>query len=30
MRYRHHVQTNTNDLVHPWLIGFGRPLFWLE
>jgi ABC-type transport system substrate-binding protein len=30
MPYRHHVHTYVNDLVQPWLIGYRRPLFWLN
>jgi ABC-type transport system substrate-binding protein len=30
MPYRHHVHRYTNDLVHPWLLGFRRPVFWQE
>jgi ABC-type transport system substrate-binding protein len=30
MPYRHRVHRYTNDLVHPWLLGFRRPVFWQE
>jgi ABC-type transport system substrate-binding protein len=30
MPYRHHVHRYTNDLVHPWQLGFRRPVFWQE
>ncbi len=26
--YKYHVHRIANDLAHPWLIGFRRPLFW--
>jgi ABC-type transport system substrate-binding protein len=30
MPYKVHVHRMSNDLVHPWLVGFRRPLFWTE
>ena len=30
MPYRHHVHRYATDLVQPWLVGYRRPLFWLE
>jgi ABC-type transport system substrate-binding protein len=30
MPYRYHVHRFANDLVHPWLLGFRRPVFWLD
>ncbi|HEY6132561.1 MAG TPA: ABC transporter substrate-binding protein [Rubrivivax sp.] len=30
MPYKSTVHRYTNDLVHPWLLGYRRPLFWLE
>jgi len=30
MPYRHHVHRYANDLVHPWLIGYRRPVFWQD
>jgi ABC-type transport system substrate-binding protein len=30
MPYRHLVHTYLTDLVQPWLIGFRRPVFWLD
>ncbi len=30
MPYRHHVHRITSDLVHPWLLGFRRPVFWMD
>ena len=28
MPYRYHVHRYINDLVHPWLVGYRRPVFW--
>jgi ABC-type transport system substrate-binding protein len=28
MPYKFHVHRFANDVVHPWLIGFRRPVFW--
>jgi ABC-type transport system substrate-binding protein len=30
MPYRLHVHRYANDLVQPWLLGYRRPVFWLE
>jgi ABC-type transport system substrate-binding protein len=30
MPYKTTVHRFTNDLVHPWLVGYRRPLFWQE
>jgi ABC-type transport system substrate-binding protein len=30
MPYRHHVHPYVNELVQPWLIGYRRPVFWLN
>ena len=28
--YKTHVHTYVNDLAHPWVVGYRRPLFWQE
>ncbi len=28
--YKTHVHRYVNDLAHPWVVGYRRPLFWLE
>jgi ABC-type transport system substrate-binding protein len=30
MPYRQHVHRISSDLVHPWLIGYRRPVFWMD
>jgi hypothetical protein len=30
MPYKATVHRINNELVHPWLVGYRRPLFWLE
>jgi hypothetical protein len=30
MPYKVTVHRFNNDLVHPWLVGYRRPLFWQE
>jgi ABC-type transport system substrate-binding protein len=30
MPYRHHVHRYVNDVVHPWLLGYRRPVFWQD
>jgi ABC-type transport system substrate-binding protein len=30
MPYKIHVHRISNDLVHPWLVGYRRPMFWQE
>lgn len=30
MPYKVHVHRISNDLMHPWFVGFRRPLFWQE
>jgi len=30
MPYKYTYHPFTNDLVHPWLLGYRRPLFWQE
>ncbi len=30
MPYKHHCHRYYNDMAHPWVIGYRRPLFWNE
>jgi hypothetical protein len=30
MPYKYHVHRIANDLTHPWVAGFRRPVFWNE
>lgn len=30
MPYKYHVHRFSNDVVHPWLLGYRRPVFWQD